>query len=388
MSMMRNLLCISFYCVIAAASGALAADPVRIGVSLGASGKYQFPSRMQMRAYQLWENEVNDRGGLLGRKVKMVILDDRGDKQQAIDNYRNLIADDRVDLIIGPYSSGITAAVAPVVEDSGYPMLAAGAAADAIWSHGYENVFVMWTPASRYSVFMLDIALLNDVQKIAIVHADDPFSTNVAKGASKWVSRMEGLEEVYFRDFKKGRRDLKSLASEVKQAGAELVIMGGHFNESVDMSKAFKAIGWYPKAYFATVGPALEKYGETLGNDAECTFATSIWEPSVNFSKSQEFTKAFKESYQEVPSYHAATAYAAGQILEEASKLAGSLEHDELRQALAKLDTFSVIGRYAVDRTGVQIKRFPLLIQWQNGKKEIVWPEDARTAKPRFNCGS
>ncbi len=387
MSVMRTIIFISILCFIAAGPGVQAADPVRIGVSLGENGKYQFPSKMQVRAYRLWAKEVNQKGGLLGRQVEMVILDDGGEKQQAIENYRKLMADDRVHLIFGPYSSGLTAAVAPVVEESGYPMLAAGAAADAIWSHGYKNVFGMWTPASRYSVFMLNVALLNGVKKIAIVHADDPFSTNVAKGASKWVSRMEGLEEVHFSDFKKGTRNLESLAREVKQAGAELVIMGDHFNESVDMRKAFKTIGWYPKGYFATVGPAIGKYQETLGQEAECTFATSIWEPSVKFSTTQEFATAFVEAHQEMPSYHAATAYAAGQILEEASKLAGSLEHDELRQALFNLDTFSIIGRYAVDRTGMQIKRFPLLIQWQNGKKEIVWPEDRQTANPRFDCG-
>jgi branched-chain amino acid transport system substrate-binding protein len=85
-----------------------------------------------------------------------------------------------------------------------------------------------------------------------------------------------------------------------------------------------------------------------------------------------------------VPSYHAATAYAAGQILEQAVKAAGSLERAAVRKALYALDTNTIIGRYAVDRRGVQIKRFPLIVQWQAGKREIVWPPELRTAPPRL----
>lgn len=364
-----------------------AAETFRIGVSLGESGRYQFPSRMQINGYRLWEKNVNLKGGLLGKPVELTILDDGGEADRAVDNYRRLISEDRVDTVFGPYSSGLTAAVAPGVEKAGYPMLAAGASADAIWAQGHKNMFGMWTPASRYSVFMLNVALLSGWNKVGIVFADDSFSTNVAYGAQKWVSRMAGLEVVTFQNFEKGTRDLEALAMELKAAEADLVIMGGHFNESVDMRKAFLNIGWDPKAYFATVGPAVEKYSETLGDDANCTFATSIWEPVVEFPGSEKFVSEFVASYQTVPSYHAATAYAAGQILEEALKISKSSDHDVLRKSLSRLDTFSIIGRYAVDRTGMQIKRFPLLIQWQNGKKEIVWPEDRQTSQPMLDCG-
>ena len=105
------------------------------------------------------------------------------------------------------------------------------------------------------------------------------------------------------------------------------------------------------------------------------------------FRSIREFIFAFKDRYGQEPTYHAATAYAAGQILEEAIELTGSLEREKIRQALYDLDTSSIIGRYAVDKYGMQIKRFPLTIQWQNGKKEIVWPIEFRNAEilPVFN---
>ena len=82
------------------------------------------------------------------------------------------------------------------------------------------------------------------------------------------------------------------------------------------------------------------------------------------------------------PTYHAATAYAAGQILEKAVKKANSLERAKIRQALHNLDTYTVIGRYRVDPTGKQNKIFPLTIQWQERTKRIVWPEELATSKP------
>ena len=81
-----------------------------------------------------------------------------------------------------------------------------------------------------------------------------------------------------------------------------------------------------------------------------------------------------------------ARAYAAGQILEEAVAQAGSVDQAELRLVLSELDTYSIIGRYAVDRTGLQAKRFPLLIQWQDGNKEIISPSDRQTAAPKVDC--
>ena len=84
-----------------------------------------------------------------------------------------------------------------------------------------------------------------------------------------------------------------------KRSGAELLLVGGHFNESVDMYRAMQSIEWHPKAYFATVGPSLKKYYETLGPASEFTFATSIWEPHerLNFPFSRKFAKMFYESY-------------------------------------------------------------------------------------------
>lgn len=360
-----------------------ATEPFRIGITLGLTGKYAKLGEMQQRAYVLWEHDVNEEGGVLGRPVELVIFDDESNPARARGLYSKLITEKHVDMVFGPYSSAITAAVAPIVEEAGYPMLASGASSDKIWQHGYKIIFGVYTPASRYTVGMLNLALINNLDTLAIAYASDGFSVSAANGAKKWASKL-GLKIVLFEKFEKGQRDLSELAEKIREAEPSLLVIAGHFNESIDMRRALKKAGWYPKAYFATVGPVLPKYEDTLGVDANLTFASSLWEPEVNFPKSKEFTAKFHARYAVTPTYHAATAYAAGQILTAAIKKARSLKRNELQKALGDLETYTVIGRYRVDRTGMQVKHFPLTIQWQNRAKRIVWPEEIAETEAIF----
>ncbi|MCX4028885.1 amino acid ABC transporter substrate-binding protein [Endozoicomonas sp. SM1973] len=367
---------------------AVAKESVKIGLSLGLTGRYALMADMQQKAYRLWQRQVNSRGGLLGRQVDIVIKNDQSQKGLAPALYEELITKDKVDFIFGPYSSAITLAVSGVAERYGYPMLAAGAASDKIWQQGFNNVFGMWTPASRYTLGFLKMLLIMEEDKLAIVSPDDSFSKSVGLGAREWATRL-GLTIKYYQVFAKGAVNYQELATVARQSGAQILMMTGHFEESVAMRQALTAIHWQPRGYLATVGPTLPKYLTTLGPvEVENTFAVSIWEKIKDQGSikggAKEFAKNFEATYTISPSYHAATAFAAGQILEAAVKRANSFNRDKVREALFTLDTYSLIGRYAVDRTGVQVKRFPLTIQWQQGKKEIVWPEALRTKPPVF----
>ena len=379
---MKSLCLAALLSLVATAAG-YAAEPIRIGVSLGLTGKYAALSAMQQRGYQLWQRDINSKGGLLGRPVKMVIVDDESNPAMAAKLYSRLIEEDRVDLVMGPYSSAITLAVAPIVERAGYPMLAAGAASDAIWQKGYKNIFGIFAPASRYTLAMLNLAVIHDLTTVAIVYADDSFSINAAEGARKWGRRL-GLEIIMFEKFRKGLRDLTQLAEKAKSSKSALVLVAGHFNESIDMRRALKKVNWYPRAYFATVGPALPKFRETLGADSELTFVNAQWDPRVEFPGSRTFLASFRAVHGLEPSYQSAMAYAAGQILEAAAIAAKSLDRKKIGKALSELDMYTILGRYEVDQTGIQIKHFPLAMQWQKGKKEIVWPEEMQTAEPIF----
>jgi len=158
--------------------------------------------------------------------------------------------------------------------------------------------------------------------------------------------------------------------------------MAGHFEESVNMRRALKRIDWQPAAFYASVGPTLDRYRDVLATDTEGVLATSTWEARAEHALpgSADFLREFVARFNQQPSFIAAQAYAAGQLLEEALKRAGRPDRQLLRDTLASLDHRVITGRYTVDQAGMLTRRPPLIIQWQNGRREVVWPPEARTA--------
>lgn len=360
---------------------AMSAEVLRLGGTLSLTGKYAELGSMNEKAYRLWERDVNRKGGLLGRQIKLIILDDKSDPALAKEQYRELIVKEKVDLVLGPYSSEITEAIANVTEQHRYPLLGAGAAADSIWERGRKYVFGVYVTSSKYTVGFLELLVKSDINKIALIAADDVFSKGVEKGTKEWAKRYQ-LNIIYSDTVKKGSPEIVDSILAARASGAQALIVAGHFEDSINGRLALKKIGWQPQAYYATVGPAIQKYSDTLKSDADATFASSQWEPTLPFPGTKEFSDAFNATYHIAPSYHAASAYAAGQILEAAVVKAKSVDREKLRDALATLDTMTIMGRYGVDRDGRQIRHFTTTVQWQNGKKEIVAPPELQTAKP------
>lgn len=359
--------------------------PLRIGLSLGLTGAYAHDSEMQLLAYRLWAEEVNARGGLIGRTVELVVRDDQSDPARARELYEALIERDKADLLFSPFSSPITFAVAPVVERHGYPLLAAGAASDDIWKQGYRHIFATIPPASRQTIGFL--ALLADarIDALALVHTENVYATALATGTQKWAPEF-GIRIVSVQKTAVPAGDLDAAARTAREAGAAALLMAGHFDESVGMRHALKRIGWQPSAFYASVGPTLDHYADVLAGDEEGVFATSTWEPrpDLPIRGSAEFIRAFDAHYGRKPSFIAAQAYASGQLLGEAVRRAGSVDRAVLRDTLARLDHETVIGRFVVDQTGMLTRRNPLIIQWRRGRREVVWPPELRTASPEL----
>ena len=169
-----------------------------------------------------------------------------------------------------------------------------------------------------------------------------------------------------------------------RESGARTLIVCGHYDEALKAKKTMAEVGWVPNAHNASVGPALPKYQAVLTEDAEGVFSSSQWvhHDRLPLEGSASFYKSFNAEYGEPPSYQAAAAYAAGQILEAAVWKVGSIDRRRLREVLSSINFNSIIGRYGVDRTGRQSRHFMLLVQWQEGSQEVVWPRELQTAEP------
>ena len=149
------------------------------------------------------------------------------------------------------------------------------------------------------------------------------------------------------------------------------------------MTQELKRLDFIPKLYAVRFGGELPQFGVALGRDAEGILGVSHWEPdaSLDLPRAQPFIEAFEKEFGRPPNGMAAFGYGAGQLLEAAITKVGSLDRKKIRDALAALDTVTVYGHYKVDKDGQQIGHDVLLIQWQQGKRVIVWPDRYATSK-------
>lgn len=380
-----SLLALLFF--LAASVGPVLADerPVRIGGTLSFTGRYASIAEYQAQGFHLWVKDVNSRGGMLGRPVTLVMLDDKSDPQTAAVLYRRLMVEDRVDLLFAPYSSDITGAILQMTAVQGYPLIVSGASADRIWEKGHDHIFGLFLPASRFSIGFFEMLVRQGIGRVAIIHDQSSFAQDLAAGARRWADRF-GVTVVHGEQFPQGLADFSGLAKKARDAGAQAVFLASYLDEAVRMRRAFTAIGWTPRAYYVPVGPGTGEYGRALGADADGVFSTSQWTALTRSRNGagDPFFEAFVRVYGREPSYFAAAAYASGQIYEAAILKAGSLDRKAVRSALSIMDATSIIGRYGVDRAGVQIKNTNLIIQLQRGRREVVWPPEYQTAAPRF----
>src|SRR5947209_6084576 len=168
----------SLVLIVAAAGGTLPAaaqGPIRIGASLSLTGTYAEPGRFQSEGYKLCEKDLNARGGLLGRKVEMVVYDDQSMPATGVRLYEKLITEDKVDAVMGPYSSAISEAVANVTEKYKKVMVAPLAATTSIFKKGRRYAFMVITPAENYLDGLIDMAAKRGLKPVRTINKETPF---------------------------------------------------------------------------------------------------------------------------------------------------------------------------------------------------------------------
>ena len=350
-------------------------QPIKIGASIAATGSYGRTGLYQLEAYELWEKQVNARGGLLGRPVRLIIRDDQSDPSTGEKLYEQLITEDEVDLILGPYSSQVTQAAANVAEKYGYPMLAAGASASELWTTGDKKyLFGLYSVAERYFVGVLETAEREGYRTIAVVHENTLFPQSTAQGTIK-LARDKGLQVVLVEPYPVRVTDVSSLIQKAKSLNAEVLVGGSYLPDALLITRQARDLGYSPKLMAFSVAAAMPDYGEALGKDADYVFGPSMWEPELQTPGNQEFVRAYKELAGREPDYHAAAGYSACQVLEAAVTQLQSLDNRRIRDWLASAEMETILpGKFRVDVNGMIIGHEILTIQWQSGRKVVVWP--------------
>lgn len=354
-------------------------DTIRIGSSISSSGSNARTGQYQLEAYKLWEAQKNAAGGLLGRPVEMVIYDDQSDPSTGSRLYEKLLTEDEVDLVIGPYASSVTQAVAQITERYGQPLLSAGASAGEIWTRGFQYVFGVYSVAEDYfKDIVLNIATAQGYKTAAVIYEDTIFPTSTAVGAIAHCGTA-GIEVVVEEKYPAKATDVSSVLTKVKDANPDMLIGGSYLPDSVLITRQSHELDVNPRLYGFSVGAAQPDFFETLQADANFVLGPSMWEPQIETEGNAEFLAAYQAMWKRDPDYHAATGYAGCQILERAVTEVGEIDLDGIRDQLLALTMPTVLpGEYKVDETGKQIGHIPLTVQWQEGKKIIAAPEDQK----------
>ena len=361
----------------------LAQGPIRIGASLSLTGTYAKLGKNQHEGYKLCEKDLNARGGLLGRKIEFVVYDDQSMPATAVRLYEKLITEDKVDGVMGPYSSPVTEAAANVTEKYHKVMASPLAATTSIFKKGRKYAFMIISPAEVYLEGLVDIAAKRGLKTIAVVNEDTLFSKAAAAGTVE-LAKKKGMQVVFQEAYPKGNTDFSALLTKLKAANPDVIAAGTYFDDAVALTRQMKELNVNPKMFGVTVGGDLPEFYDTLKQNAEYIYGATQWEPSLPYPGVKEFFDSYKKEFGHEPSYHSAAGYAGCTLYAEGVKRAGTLDSDKVREALLKLETRTMFGDYKVDADGFQVAHKMVLFQWHEGKKLTVWPDELASAKPRF----
>lgn len=379
---------------VAASSAAFAADDtVTLGAAVQLTGRLANTGRYYGDGYALAVDRINEKGGITvgGKKLKLAlkVLDSQSDVNLGVRQYVQLLTQDKVNFLLGPFSSNDALDDSSVAEKYQVPMVQGGGASTQIYARGYKFIFGTLPPADDY--FASTIQMLGKLEPkaktVALIAADDSFDVSVANGTRKLLKEA-GLELILDKQFRENNADFSSLLSLTRSVHPDVILWAGHEPEALNFIRQAKSLGVSPKdLYSFTVGVPTADFRKALGKDAEYAFGMTSWVPSKDnkddwFGDAAEFAKAYTERFKYPPDYHAASAVADVEAFAKAIAAAGSTDAQKVRDALAQVDFGSLYGRVKFQANG-QIELPQIVIQIQDGEVAQIFNTDF-IKKPRY----
>jgi len=368
-----------FIALLLCAAPAFAQQPILVGAALPQSGNLADVAADLKKALLLWQEEVNAGGGLLGRRVELLLLDDRSEASAATKLYEQLIGEHRAELLIGPLGSAASAGAAAVAERGRRILINSTGAARSVQRGGSRYVFQTATPLSAYGSGALDLARSAGLKRVVLLARDDPGAREMAARAREDAAAY-GLAAAEVESYSAGNADFAPQVARARAGGAEGWIAFGLPRDAAEMVKTFRRLGFAPRLFVAQ-GASDPEFIRRVGQDAEYAVGILAYDRRARTRGNLEFVQAYAKKWSAEPGLLAAEGYAAAKVLEEAVRRAGGVETEKLRDVLAALETGTPLGGYKVEGPGAQVAARPLLLQIVRGRREIVWPEALATAR-------
>jgi branched-chain amino acid transport system substrate-binding protein len=361
------------------ATPAFAQQAVVVGVAMPQTGILADLAADLRKALLLWQEQVNAAGGLLGRRVELVLVDDRSESTDSGKHYEQLIKESKADLLIGPFGSAATLGAAGVAERHRRVLINATGSARAVQKANFRYVFQTVAPLAAWGAGPLEAARAQGLKQVLLLARDDPTSREMASRTREAAVAL-GMSVGEIAVHSAGADDFTPQVQAARKAGIEAWIAFGLPQDAYEMVKTFRRQRYTPRL-FAAQGASSADFIKRVGQDAEYALGLSAYDKRARTRGNAEFVRDFAQKWSAEPGELAAAGYAAARVLEEGVKRAGSLDQEKLREALGALETETPLGAYKVDRAGAQLATGTLLLQVQRGRREIVWPEAHATAK-------
>jgi branched-chain amino acid transport system substrate-binding protein len=368
---------------------ASAEDVITLGAAVSETGKYSTNGVFTEKGYQLAVDKINSQGGVKvgGKTYKLAVkfYDDESSPARGAELVDRLIKQDGIKFILGPYSSGLTKAIAPETEKLKTPMVEANGAARTLFTNGYKYIFATLSTADQYMASVVDLAAdhASALKKkpnqltAAIVVENDPFSKDIRAGI---VERMKkyGMKLVIDDKMPADLNDITPTLTKVKALKPDMLFVSGHTKGAVTGARQITEQGIKTPIIAMTQcdsGKIIKKFGKGV----EGFLCPTQWAPTLTykgkvFGSAGDFEKAFVARYKVSPPYQAAESAAAVITYADALQRAGKIDKEAVREALTKTDLMTFYGHIKFDKTGKNTAKPMALYQILGGKYVVVSP--------------
>jgi branched-chain amino acid transport system substrate-binding protein len=374
----------------AAATGS-EGGPIRIGASLPLTGRFSEPGTAAKQGYEVWVKMVNDAGGILGRQVELSVVDNASEQDTAVADYEKLITVDKVDLVVGPFSSFLVIPTSEVAARYGYAFVEPAGGSPEVFSRGLKNLFFAQPArgaqqADPFADYILSLPEDQRPKTFAVVSQDDPFALGVVERL-KGKLTDGGLEKVLDETYAADATDFSAIATKVADLNPDLIVGGTVLEDSIGQIRAYREAGYQPRGAYFLTGPSLPgPFREGVGDGTEGIFASISWFPEAEEYQNKEFVDMYVQMFNAKPGdipEDAANAFTVGQVLQQAIENTKSLDNAKLIDELHKSEFKTVVGPLSFDEVGAPKGSF-MLLQWQGETFRIVGPKGREQAQPTW----
>jgi len=371
-------------CAATEASHGSGSGPVTIGMSLPLTGPAADVATSGYQGYQLWAAQVNANGGLLGRRVQLNVLDDGFDPNQTGTDYTRLISQDKVDLLLGTFSSLLNAPASAIAARQRMLYVEPSGGTASLFTRGFTNLFFAQpgTTESLPDLFVQWFSSLPTDQRpktAAYLTQDDP-SASPAVDIFKAKLQALGVTKVYDQSYDPSTSNFDSIAASVVRTHPRMIIQGAVASDGAAFMRSLEKLNFSPEIFFQTNSPTDDTYPDRVGTrNTEGVFTAQAWSPTASYAGNADFVSAYTQMFGSPPTEDAANSYTAGQVLGAAVKAVGRIDQNALADWLHANTVSTIVGPLKWGSNGVPVGT-GLLAQWQNGTLQVIAPTSTATS--------